>query len=123
MKKIRIPILNDEYAVYVVMGKEKDVKRFVHYHFEGKSIFIGLEGNRGLTFCHTGYMPVIWMDNLKSYEFAGTLSHEAVHAIDFIFTSIGEPQTRGELFAHSVGAIVRNGIKNSLTSQKEGKDK
>ena len=119
MKKIRIPILNDEYAVYMITGKEKDVEKFIHHHFEDKTIFIGLEGNRGKTFYRPGYMPVIWMDNLKPFEFAGTLSHEAVHAVDFIFTSIGEPETRGELFAHSVGAIVRNGVKNSLTSKQE----
>jgi NADPH-dependent curcumin reductase CurA len=35
-----------------------------------------------------------------------TLSHEAVHAIDFIFNAIGS-KDRDEVFAHSVAAIVR----------------
>lgn len=121
MKKVRIPILNDEYAVYVVTGGNSEVEKFLQWHFEDKLMMAMLEGNRGKTFYRPGYMPVIWMNKLKPHEFAGTLSHEAVHAIDFIFSSIGENETRGELFAHSVGAIVRSGIKISLASKQEEK--
>jgi L-lactate utilization protein LutB len=32
--------------------------------------------------------------------------HEAVHAIEDIFLKVGQP-IGGELFAHSVGAVVR----------------
>jgi hypothetical protein len=42
----------------------------------------------------------------KTPEQIGTLAHEAVHAIDYIFTAMGQ-NDYGEVFAHSVGAVVR----------------
>ncbi len=108
MKKIRVPILNDEYGVYVVWGEDvKKIEKWTHWHFDDKAMDTYMETSRGRTFYRDGYMPVIWMNTKTWHEFAGTLAHEAVHAVDFIFTSIGEHNTRGELFAHAVGAIVR----------------
>ena len=41
----------------------------------------------------------------------GTLSHEAVHAIHHVFDMIEDPYRDTEIFAHSVGAIVRGVLK------------
>lgn len=46
----------------------------------------------------------------KTMEEIGTLAHEACHAIENIFEKIREPMG-GEVFAHSVGAVVREGLK------------
>jgi hypothetical protein len=40
-----------------------------------------------------------------------TLVHESVHAIEYIFESLGE-KTNGEVFAHSIAAIVRTVLKS-----------
>lgn len=40
----------------------------------------------------------------------GTLAHEAVHAVNHIFEWLEQP-TDGEIFAYSVGAVVRETLK------------
>ena len=67
---------------------------------------------RGVTFKQTRCHPVIWIDaSLAPEDAIGTLSHEAVHAVAYIFNDIDETLHHSEIYAHSVGAIVRETLK------------
>lgn len=104
--KVRVPILNTEYKVIVCWGTQEFVaKVFRLYHYPDKKIL--LEGDRGRTFWRTGCFPIIVLSvPPTTTEMIGTLAHESVHAVGFILDSLDEGRTR-EIFAHSVGAIVR----------------
>lgn len=105
---IVVPILNNEYKVRVCWGTpdyiEKVLKRYGHKPEDTKSALIG---TRGTCFFTKGFNPVIALPTKpKTPEQIGTLAHEAVHAIEDIFLKICQP-VGNELFAHSVGAVVR----------------
>jgi len=109
MEWLKIPILNNEYYVIVCVGQPKEVMKFTRKHFEDKEIpekeFT--DDTRGKSFSRKGYPPLLYI-KLKSSDtdFFGTLAHEAVHAVQNIWEIIGE-ENHGEVFAYSVGAIVR----------------
>lgn len=112
MKEIEIPILNDEYKVIVCFGSPKKVEKVLkswgHKPEDTKS---SLLGNRGVCFYSEGKHPVIALPHKpETATEIGTLAHEAVHAIEDIFTKINQP-LNGEVFAHSVGAVVRGVLK------------
>lgn len=104
--KIRIPILNDEYFVWVVWGKDEVVEKWLNRWYDNskKIDYEIFKKNRGVCYYHPDYNPVIVIRTKK--EFYATLSHEAVHAINQIFNFVGD-NNRYELFAHCVGAVVR----------------
>lgn len=102
-----IPILNDEYKVVFITGDWKHIHKTVlkwgYPDFDPSC----MNNLRGMTFHKRGLHPIIALKRLPvTAEEFGTLSHEAVHAVDDVFTFIGD-DNRDELFAHSVGAIVR----------------
>lgn len=111
-KEIIIPILNDEYKVVVCWGNptqiEKITKSWGHNPEDTKS---SLLNNRGVCFYSEGHHPIIALPaKPKNATEIGTLAHEACHAIEDIFNKISQPPS-GELFAHSVGAVVRRVLK------------
>jgi hypothetical protein len=103
----RITILNDEYKVIFIAGNVKFSKKLADDYGYSNWDSSMLYGKRGLTIYKKGFFPMIFMPKIptKSDEYA-TLAHEAVHAIDYLFDSIGD-DNRSELFAHCVGAVVR----------------
>ena len=108
MKEIVIPILNDEYKVIVCWGDlkyiEKVTKSWGHKPEDTKS---SLLNNRGVCFYSDSNHPIIALPcKPKTPQQIGTLSHEACHAVEDIFNKINQPPG-GELFAHSIGAVVR----------------
>lgn len=110
-KEIIISILNTEYKVVVCFGEPDQIKKTMKAwgHDEIKDVFMtdGGEGRRGVCFYTKNCHPIIAMPEYpKTPEQIGTLAHEAVHAIDYIFTAMGQ-NDYGEVFAHSVGAVVR----------------
>ena len=110
MHEIKVPILNDEYYVYIIWGDLKKCVAFINIMF-GESFKENLfENKRGKFFYNfnENIVPVIWLR--ESDEMVATLAHEAVHAINYTFDFIGETESN-EVFAHSVGAIVRSFIK------------
>jgi len=112
MTKIRIPVLNDEYVVWVVWGKEDRVEKWLRHWYENDDNmdYQVFKHNRGVCYYNEKYNPVIVMNHRKvKDEFYATLAHEAVHAINNIFVHIGD-NNRGELFAHCVAAVVRGVI-------------
>jgi hypothetical protein len=108
-KEIKILILNDEYSVIVCWGTDKDIKKVIARWHEGNAdLMSSLSERRGVTFYKHGCHPIIALPQFpKTPEQIGTLSHEAVHAVSNIFRMI-EQDSAEEVFAHSVGAIVRN---------------
>lgn len=114
-KEIVIPILNNEYKVIVCWGDAKRIRQVLynwHYPVEEIDFTTALEGMRGRAFSHKYCHPVIALyTKPKTPEQIGTLAHEAVHAVECIFQAVSEP-SRDELFAHSVGAIVRETLKS-----------
>ena len=110
-----IPILNDEYKVIVCWGDSKQIEKvLLDWHHPIGNLESSLIDRRGVCFYHKDCHPVIALPSYprKPAEIA-SLAHEAVHAIDDIMQKINEMPTKGELFAHSVGAIVRLTLKNS----------
>lgn len=114
--ELRVSILNSEYKVIVVFGGAKEIGKVLKaYHYPEDITHYDLEqmlvDRRGITFYHKNCYPIIALPKKpKTAEQIGTLAHEAVHAIQHIFESIGE-SSRDEVFAHSVGAVVREVLK------------
>jgi alkyl hydroperoxide reductase subunit AhpC len=118
MRAITIPILNNEYKVVVCWGNKKHLREVMldhHYDedYHHKSYIEDETTNRrGVTFKQARCYPVIWIDaNLPAHDAIGTLSHEAVHAVAYIFNDIEEELHHSEIYAHSVGAIVRETVR------------
>ena len=107
---IEIPILNKEYKVIVVFGGKKKVAECLKKYGYALTDTTYHE-NRGYLYYNTDCHPVIALPRRpKTPEEIGTLAHEAVHAVSHIFDYIHE-HSRDEVFAHSVGAIVRESLK------------
>lgn len=113
MKKnqsITIPILNNEYKVIVCWGDEKFVKKVGKDwgYPEGVNLLKEVRGN---TCTRKECNPIIILPRCPRTDTEiGTLAHEAVHAMCNIWDVITE-ENIGEIFAHSIGAIVRQTLK------------
>lgn len=117
-KSVIVPIFNHEYKVVVCWGDLKHLhKTLLDHHYNPDHVtktFLKeqTEERRGVTFRGHRCYSTIWINaNLPVYEALGTLAHEAVHAVDFTFQAIDEDLIHSEIFAHSVGAIVRETTK------------
>ena len=105
-REIKIPVLNNEYYVIVIFGDSNIVSKFLKRN-GFKDTNGDYEGNRGLTYYESDCHPVIALPRKpKTPEEIGDLAHEAVHAVKYVFDFIGE-ESIDEVFAHCVGAIVR----------------
>lgn len=106
-KEIVIPILNDEYKVIFTWGNAEQIKKVLESYGHQEWATIGMENDRGRCFYTSGSHPVIAMPGKpKTPTEIGTLAHEATHAVEYLFDYISE-KPGGEIFAHSIGAIVR----------------
>lgn len=111
MKFITIPILNNYYKAYFCYGDAAYIKKCLkktHHIKEDIEVDrdFDIENIRGACFYTDGCHPLIAMPVFpETPEEIGTLAHEATHAINNIFQTIGE-STSGEVYSHSVGAIV-----------------
>lgn len=110
--EIIIPILNDEYKVIVCWGDPKQIEKIIKsWHKDKADVMLDAENMRGRCYYKKGCHPIIAMPSKpKTPEQIGTLAHEAVHAVNNIFDMVSE-YNRDEIFAHCVGAIVRNTLK------------
>lgn len=118
IKSLVVPVLNHEYKIVVCWGDLKHLRKTLldhHYnpdHVTKTFLDEQTENRRGVTFREHRCYPTIWLDaNLQASEAIGTLAHEAVHAVDFIFQAVDEDLIHSEIFAHSVGAVVRETLK------------
>ena|SRR3990167_7309919 len=108
-REIIIPILNEEYKVVVCWGTSEFVNKVaVGWQYPKGDVEIDEETMRGATFNHSGCNPIIVLRGYpESPDEIGTLAHEAVHAINNIYEKVSEDRVDGEIFAHSVAAVVR----------------
>lgn len=106
---IVIPILNNEYKVVVCWGDVKYIGKVQKdWHHEQADVARDMDKRRGVCFYHSEGHPVIALPRFpKTPDEIATLAHEATHAIDNIFNKLGET-VRDEVFAHSIGAVVRS---------------
>ena len=106
MKEKIIPILNDEYKVIVCWGTDKLIEKIAK-NWGYENFVVDKTPRRGRTYYHPNCHPIIHLPHKpKTPAEIGTLAHEAVHAVTNIFEKIDETES-GEVFAHSVGAVVR----------------
>lgn len=118
MKHIIVPIFNHEYKIIVCWGDIKYLKKLLEdYHYEPDTVTNRIlldetEERRGVTFHQHRCYSAIWIDaDLPVHDAIGTLAHESVHAVDYTFEAMGEKTYSSEVFAHSVGAVVRESLK------------
>lgn len=115
MKEIVVPILNNEYKAIVCWGKPQYIAKVLKswgHKKETTEISGDMENKRGVCFYSKNCAPVIALPKKpETAEEIGTLTHEAVHAVVNIFEMIDE-RSMDEVFAHSVGAIVRHALGN-----------
>ena len=110
-QELKIPVFNDEYSVIFCWGEEKKIKKVLR-SWGHKTKDVNLLDFRGQTFYTKDCHPVIAMPKFPvTPEQIGTLAHEATHAINNIFDKIGAFKD-DELFAHSIGAVVRQVLKH-----------
>ena len=108
--EIIVPILNDEYYVIVAVGNAKLCRQVAKKHHQKLGRLKEGE-SRGWAFHRRGGHPFIWLCRPPvTATYIGTLAHEAVHAITYIWAATGD-DTSSEAFAHSVGAVVRTVMK------------
>lgn len=105
-----IDLLNSEYWCGVYVGSdEKKLQKLLYKHFEVREFEINWEYSMGKCYMKSGYAPFIAVNAKNCAKKGGiypTLAHEAVHAVNFTFETIGATYN-DEIFAHSVGAIIR----------------
>ncbi len=115
-REIRVPILNDEYAVIVCIGDAAYLRRRLMRwgHEPGDNLAIPCRGRCYNTF---GSHPVIVLrTEPRSPTEVGTLAHEAVHAIFGIMRHIEQhTDWQDEVIPLSVGAIVRRVLATQKT--------
>lgn len=105
-----LDLLNSEYWVAVYIGKdEKKLQKLLDKHFEKREFEVSWDYSRGKCYVLSNFAPFIAV-NTKHCKNLGkiyaTLAHEAVHAVNFTFETIGA-NYNDEIFAHSVSAILR----------------
>jgi hypothetical protein len=108
-----IPVLNSEYKVIFTWGNPEEIGKVLKsWGHKEHAVLGGVEDRRGVTFHSMGFHPVIAMPRKpKTPTEIGTLAHEATHAVNYIYDMLGEDYRNSELFAHSVGAVVRGVLK------------
>ena len=110
MKKIKVPILTEEYAVWVYIGKPEQVRKETSRYLGKEVEKEWNELHRGRTYQGLNYKkhPLIIINGNLPYPIAlATLAHEASHAVDYIAEFVGITDTSGEFKGHGIAAIIR----------------
>ena len=112
MREIIVPIINNEYKVIVCWGNSKQIAKIVSsWKHPRLDVEKQLIDRRGVCFYAKDCHPIIALPHApKTPAEIGTLAHEATHAVRNVFEKIGE-ESSDEVFAHSVGAVVRETLK------------
>lgn len=110
MKKFRIQIFTEEYAVNVYIGKRDELIKAgaVYTTYSPKTIRNDFNG-RGI--CYNVYPekhPLILIDgDLKFQTQLATMAHEAIHAVDYLMNYIKIDMAETEFRGHAVAVILR----------------
>lgn len=109
MKKIRVPIFTEEYAINLYIGTKGEVLK----EAESRSTTSRLAQSRGVCFYNTlegddPIHPLILLNGDLPWDVAlSTVAHEASHAMDYISEFIGMNDKSGEFKAHGISAVMR----------------
>lgn len=108
-----IAVLNSDYKVVVVYGGKKTIAKALkrrHWDRDAQE-YARSSHTRGTTYWRPDRYPLIALPRKpKTNVELGTLAHEACHAVQHIFEFI-QQEVGGEIFAHSVAAVVRGALK------------
>ena len=112
----RVPILNDEWGVWVAWGDAPTLNAFLRRRHlsDGDALEDDHWGRRrGACAWVSCREPVICLPGPPSFEpdTLGAIAHEASHAVNHILRSIEVESVDEEIVAHSVGAVVRAAAK------------
>ena len=111
MKKIRVPIFTEEYAVNVYIGKQEEVIKNAAKYMKCSEIKVKnqFHNKRGMAWnCFPEWHPLIGINGELSATIAlATLAHESSHTLDFIIHHIGLDDRSGEFRAHGIACIMR----------------
>lgn len=123
MKKVRVPIFTEEYAINLCIGeKEKLVKEAARYCNESEDFIRRMFNGRGLALdaiTKVNKHPLIIVDgSLPCIDSLPTVAHEACHAMDYITSFIGMNDISGEFRAHGVSAVLRT-VTRLISSKKK----
>lgn len=111
MKKIRVPIFTEEYAVNIYIGTRKEIVSSAAKYMKCsvKAVENDFSRMRGMAWnCFPELNPLVIVDgDLPAPVALATLAHEASHALDFIEKNIGVSDGNGEFHGHGIAAIMR----------------
>ena len=114
MKKYRVQIFTEEYAVNVFIGKRdwciKEGAKYTTYSPRTiKKDFTG----RGITYnVFPEKNPLILIDGeLKATTQIATIAHEAIHAIDYMMDYLNIDSKETEFRGHAVACLLRSILK------------
>lgn len=112
MKKIKIPILTDEYLVELYIGSIDELAQSGMRYLEKseKEMKEILSGKKGITAncLIIGKHPIIMInDNYSKNDIIATVAHEAAHAVDCVIDFVSIDDNNQEFLAHGIGVIVR----------------
>jgi hypothetical protein len=117
--EVRVPILNDEYAVIVCWGTAEEIGKVLRRHeYPDAAHLADCISGRGSCYYRDGCRPIVAIHNPpKTPAEYGTLAHEAAHAVSNVMGAIGA-KFEDEVFAHSVGAVVRLTLEHIAKSER-----
>ena len=120
MKKFRISIFTEEYAVNVYIGNRDElIKNGAIYTTYSPKTIRGDFNGRGI--CYNVYPdkhPLVLVDGNLNFQIQlATLTHEAIHAVDYLMDYIKIDMKESEFRAHAVATILRT-ILNKIVKTK-----
>lgn len=107
MKKYRVPIFTEEYAINICIGTIKEIEKGAKsYGIKSDNLF---SAHRGRAYnCFPDKLPFITINgDLPAHMALATLAHEASHAIDYIIEYVGINDRSGEFRGHGIAAVMR----------------
>ena len=122
MRKYRIRIFTEEYAVNVFIGSRDEILNagVLYTKYAPKSLRRDFESKRGITYnCFPEKNPLILIDgDLPAHIATATLAHEASHALQYLMDYLGMDDRSDEFRGHGIAAIMRTVGKDIFKKKK-----
>lgn len=118
MKRIKVPILTEEYKIVVFIGDKKELYKQASKYLGNteQEVEEFLNDNRGCAINTFGMSikkhPLILINGDFPWDMSlATLAHEASHAMDYIQSSLGINDMSGEIHGHGIASVMRHCLK------------
>ena len=116
MRKIKVPILTEEYFIWAYLGERQELVKNAAKYLERdeKEVDEFFTGRGAAINCiDEGLNPLIMVKtDLDVYTGFATLAHEASHAMDYIQHYLGINDGSGEVHAHGIASVMRHCLKD-----------